>query len=187
MMWLRGSVGGAQVTSRVSNFLYDSLLRSLSEHLRIYYVHNMHIFSLSLSLFLSHTHTHTYTLTHSHTHTADLGQSSWMTVKELDSMMAKIGVTKSTNMLEVGRYYTFLCVIWLIHMCDITRSYVWYYSFICVILLIHMCDITHSYVWYYSFICVILLVHVWYYSFICVTNMLEVGRYYTFSITHIYM
>jgi len=33
---------------------------------------------------------------------ADLGQSSWMTVKELDSMMAKIGVTKSTNMLEVG-------------------------------------------------------------------------------------
>jgi len=32
----------------------------------------------------------------------DLGQSSWMSVKELDSMMSKLGVTKATKMLEIG-------------------------------------------------------------------------------------
>jgi len=32
----------------------------------------------------------------------DLGQSSWMTVKELDEMMGKLGVTKDTKMLEIG-------------------------------------------------------------------------------------
>jgi len=32
---------------------------------------------------------------------------------------------------------------WLIHMCDVTHSYVWRDSFICVTWLIHMCDVTH--------------------------------------------
>lgn len=32
----------------------------------------------------------------------DLGQSSWMSTKELDSMMAKLGVNEQTKMLEVG-------------------------------------------------------------------------------------
>jgi len=36
---------------------------------------------------------------------------------------------------------------WLIHMCDMTHSYVWHDSFICVTRLIHICDVTHSYVW----------------------------------------
>jgi len=44
-------------------------------------------------------------------------------------------------------------VTWLIHMCDMTHSYVWHDSFICVTWLIHMCDMTHSYVWQASFIC----------------------------------
>jgi len=46
---------------------------------------------------------------------------------------------------------SFICVTWLIHMCD--RWYMrsssygsWHDSFICVTWLIHMCDMTHSYV-----------------------------------------
>jgi len=48
---------------------------------------------------------------------------------------------------------SFVCVTWLIQMCDMTHSYVWYDSFICVPRLIHMCDTTHSYMWHDSFIC----------------------------------
>jgi len=54
--------------------------------------------------------------------------------------------------VHVGRL--FVCVVWRIHMCHVTRSYVWDVSFICVTWLIHMCDLTHSYVWHDSFICV---------------------------------
>jgi len=145
MRWLLGSVGGAQVTSRVSNFLYDSLLRSLSEHLPIYYAHNVHIFSLSLSFSLSHTHTHTHTHTHKHTQPISANPRGWQsrsstawwprsvslnlpTCWKLEGialfplhiytckhecihvyiyMIAKICVTKSTSMLEVGRDHTF--------------------------------------------------------------------------------
>ena len=49
---------------------------------------------------------------------------------------------------------SFICVTWLIHMCDMTHAYVWHDSFICVAWLIHMCDMTHAYVWHDSFICV---------------------------------
>ena len=45
--------------------------------------------------------------------------------------------------------------MWLIHMCDVTHSYVWYDWFICVIWLIHMFDVTHSHVWHDSFTSVI--------------------------------
>jgi len=34
-------------------------------------------------------------------------------------------------------------VTWLIHMCDMTQSYVWHDSFTCVTWLIHICDMTH--------------------------------------------
>ena len=37
---------------------------------------------------------------------------------------------------------------------DMTHSYVWHDSFICVIWLLHMCDMTHSYVWHDSSTCV---------------------------------
>ena len=47
---------------------------------------------------------------------------------------------------------SFICVTWLIHMCDKTRSYVWHDSFVCVTWLIRMCDMTHSYVWHDSFL-----------------------------------
>jgi len=49
--------------------------------------------------------------------------------------------------------------IWLLHMCDMTHSYVWHDSFICVTWLIHKRDMTHSYAWHYSFICMTWLTH----------------------------
>jgi len=59
-------------------------------------------------------------------------------------------------------------VKWLIHMCDMTHSYVRHDLFMCVTSpcllsvtwllyicrLIHMCDMTHSYVWHDPFTCV---------------------------------
>ena len=52
-----------------------------------------------------------------------------------------------------------------IHMCSMTHSYVWHDSFIRVTWLIHMCDMTrsfdttHSFVWHDLFICVTWLIH----------------------------
>ena len=42
-------------------------------------------------------------------------------------------------------HVVFIRVTWLIHICDMTHSYVWHDSFICVTWLIHVCDVTHSY------------------------------------------
>jgi len=42
---------------------------------------------------------------------------------------------------------SFICVTWLIRMCDMTHSYTWAW-------LIHMCDIPCSYVWHDSYLCV---------------------------------
>jgi len=67
----------------------------------------------------------------------------------------------------------FICVTWLIHMCDMTHSYVRHDSFICVTWLIHMCDMTHSYVWHDSFICATWLIYVWHDSFIRVTWLIH--------------
>ena len=53
----------------------------------------------------------------------------------------------------------FICAIWLIHMCDMTRSYVRHDSIICATWLIHKCDMTHFYVRYDSFICTTWLIH----------------------------
>ena len=61
----------------------------------------------------------------------------------------------------------FICVTWLIHMCDMTHSYVWHDSFICVTWLIHMWDMTHRDVCHDSCICVAD-------SFICVTWRIHV-------------
>jgi len=54
---------------------------------------------------------------------------------------------------------TFVYVAWLIHVCDMTHLYVWHTSFTRVTWRIHMCDMTHSYVWHDSFICVTRLSH----------------------------
>ena len=68
------------------------------------------------------------------------------------------------------------CATWLIHMCDMTHSYVQHDSFICVSWLIHMCYMTHSYVWHDSFIFVTWLMtdsYVWHDSFSCVTWLIH--------------
>ena len=70
-----------------------------------------------------------------------------------------------------------LRVTWLIHMCDMTHSYVWHDSFVCVTWLIHMCDMTHD-----SFICVTWLVYVWHVSFICVPWLIHMC-----AMTHVYV
>jgi len=54
---------------------------------------------------------------------------------------------------------SFICVTWLIHICDMTHSYVQHDSFICVTWLIHMCAMTHSYVWHDLFTCTAWLIH----------------------------
>jgi len=43
-----------------------------------------------------------------------------------------------------ARHDSFICVTWLIHICDMTHSHVWHDSFTCVTWLIHMCDMSHS-------------------------------------------
>ena len=42
---------------------------------------------------------------------------------------------------------------WLVHMCDMTHSYLRHDASICATWRIHMCDMTHSYVWHDAFIC----------------------------------
>ena len=97
---------------------------------------------------------------------------------------------------------SFICVTWLIQMCDVTHSDVWRDSFRCVTWLIQMCDVTHSdvwhdafqhaswcdmthsYVWHDSFACESWLIHlrdmvhskVWRDSFLCVTYVIHMCR-----------
>jgi len=56
----------------------------------------------------------------------------------------------------------FICVIWLLHMCDMTPSYVppRRSCLLCVTWLNHTCDMTHSDTWHDSFIYVTWLLHV---------------------------
>ena len=102
---------------------------------------------------------------------------------------------KSADSLEFAihpfsSHVSFICVTWLIHVCDMTLSDVWHYLFICITWRIHKCDmphsdvwhasfrrVTHSYVRHASFIGVPCLIHMcdmphsdmWQASFICVT------------------
>jgi len=77
------------------------------------------------------------------------------------------------------------CVITLIHMTHsyVTHLYMWHDSFICVTWLIHMCDMTHSYVWHVTHL------YMWHDSFICVTwliHMCDMWRIPTCDMTHSY-
>ena len=62
---------------------------------------------------------------------------------------------------------SFICVTWLIHMCDMTHSYMWHDSFIYVTWLIHICNMTQSDMLHDSFIYVTWLNHAWHNAFIC--------------------
>jgi len=119
-----------------------------------------------------------------------------------DSLTPRTSYARVNSHLEVTHWYVWhdsfiwvtwlihTCVIWLIHMCDMTHSYVWHDSrtcthlegsflwydpFInimwskhtrdmthsCVTWLIQICDMTHSYVWRDSLIQVTWLTHTW--------------------------
>jgi len=41
------------------------------------------------------------------------------------------------------------CVAWLIHMCNMTHSYMCHDSFTCVTWLSHVCDLNHTYIYIY--------------------------------------
>jgi len=77
----------------------------------------------------------------------------------------------------------FMCVTWLIHVCDMTRPCVWHDSTMCVTCLIHVCDMTHPCVWQNSSMCVTWLIHVcdmthprvWHDSSMCVTWLIHTG------------
>ena len=87
-------------------------------------------------------------------------------------------------------WHLFICVKWLIHMCDMTPAYVWRDSFICLTWLRHMCDMTHSCVCHDSCIRVTWLIlacdmtraYVWYDSCIRVT-----WRLHMCALTHSYV
>ena len=94
-----------------------------------------------------------------------------------------------------------MCVTWLIHICDVTLSYVkdvppygrdMAHSYVlhdffvtrdsitCVTWLIHACNVktlicnmTHWYVWCDSFTCLMRLFHMWHDSLICVTQLFD--------------
>ena len=51
--------------------------------------------------------------------------------------------------------YIHKCVTNLVHMCGMTRSYVWHVLFICETQLIYTCDTAHSNVWHDSLMCVL--------------------------------
>jgi len=70
-------------------------------------------------------------------------------------------------------HVSFICVIWLIHMCDMTHSYVWHDSFICVMWLIHMCGMTFIRAMWLIHVCGMTHSDVWHDAFICVTRRIH--------------
>jgi len=82
-----------------------------------------------------------------------------------------VNLTVPPSPLEPVWHYSFMCVTRLIHMCDMTPSFVWHDSFIRVTWLIQMWHIQSlaSYVWHDSFICVTWLIHMCDMTNSCVT------------------
>ena len=91
-------------------------------------------------------------------------------------------VSIATALSIATSQYCFACLwsdslAWLIHMCDVTYSYVWHdsftwwhVSFIRVTWLVHTNELTHLHMWHDSFICVTWFIfHVWCDSITCVT------------------
>jgi len=69
---------------------------------------------------------------------------------------------------------SFMCVTWLIHMCDMTHLHD---TFTCVTWLIHVCDMTHSHVWHVThddlYVTWLIQSHGWHDSFMCVTWLIH--------------
>ena len=104
-----------------------------------------------------------------------------------------------------GWHDSFMCVTWLIHMCDMNYSYAWHdmseswycrTANVCETWRIYMCDMTHSYVRQDSFICETWPIHMWdmthsykwHDSFICETWLIHVTWLIpTCDTTHLYV
>ena len=77
---------------------------------------------------------------------------------------------------------SFICVTWVIHMCDMTHSHSWHVSFMCVTGLMYTCVTTYSHVWRFSFFCVTKRIltcdmsdaYMWHDSFMCVAWLFHV-------------
>jgi len=80
-----------------------------------------------------------------HTHTNESGDAYKWVMSPAQALCRRATGGARIPRLEVGAgYYPSRPVTWLIHMCDMTHSYVWHDSSICVMWLFHMCDMTHS-------------------------------------------
>jgi len=119
-------------------------------------------------------------------------------IKWLWSWLLRIFTSQGYSALHLAAndgMTSFICVIWLIHVCDMTRSFVWHDSFMCRTWLmsmcdmahscvrsIHTCDVTRAYVCHDSFVCATWLVrmcdvthpYVWHDSFTRVTLLIYV-------------
>ena len=70
---------------------------------------------------------------------------------------------------ELGCWSTYW-MTWLIHMCDMTHSYIWHDAFICVTWRIYMCHMTHSCFYQRDLRCVdVFLLWTFLYYTVCIT------------------
>jgi len=78
--------------------------------------------------------------------------------------------------------HSFICVSWLIRMCDMSHSFVWHDSFICVTELIRLRKTTHSYMWHGA-------LQVWHEPFISVTWLFYMCdmEHYMRDMNHLYV
>ena len=90
-----------------------------------------------------HTATHCNTLQHTATNTHKRSQDVLKTLRaSTDAMFRRAPTNQRTphqNSLSSVGHDSFICVTWLIHMCDMTHSYVWHDS--CVIQLMGSCSV----------------------------------------------
>jgi len=140
------------------------------------------------------TNIHTYIRTHIHKgtvafgylratpHTRHMRRASLMCMSYTYAYMCIWCHTRIWCICIYVGYDACTCVIWLICLCDITRSYVWHDSFICVTWLIHMCDMAHSYVLHDSFIRMTWLVSMSYTTQSYVWQNFKFCRWFTFYI-----
>ena len=96
-------------------------------------------------------------------------------VTHMVTVMSYLWMSHVTHMVTSCQWHdtwhdSFTCVTWLIHVCDMTHSYVWHDSFTRVTWRIHMRDMTHLYVWHGIHMCDMThtyLQYVWHDSYMC--------------------